>query len=164
VVSSNSVKSIAAAFLVLLLGAAMPAFSQQELVLIVSTRSEVDNLDPAAVRRLFVGLTVTRNRARLRPVLNESDPQIKALFLRNIVLMSHRTHDLSERRRCNQCGRIRSDGRRIRLGQGRGPGFAGQNTTDHVARLRFPADVCYGTVQTSSGAIAVPCDAAKCTR
>jgi hypothetical protein len=93
VVSSNSVKCIAAVFLLLLLGAAMPAFSHQELVLIVSTRSEVDNLDPDAVRRLFVGLTVTRNRARLRPVLNESDPQIKALFLENIVSMSESTYD-----------------------------------------------------------------------
>jgi hypothetical protein len=94
VVSSNPVKSIAAAaFLVLLLSTATPAFAGEELVLIVSTRSDVDQLDSPLVRRLFLGLTVTQHGNRLRPVLNEADPEIKDLFLQNIVSMSDSTYD-----------------------------------------------------------------------
>jgi hypothetical protein len=94
VVGSNPVKSLAAAaFLVLLLGAATPAFGGEELVLIVGARSAVDQLDSLLIRRLFLGLTVTQHGSRLRPVLNEADPEIKELFLQNIVSMSDSTYD-----------------------------------------------------------------------
>ena len=83
----------AAAFLVLLLGAATPAFAAEELVLIVSIRSDVEQLDSPLIRRLFLGLTVTQHGNRLRPVLNEADPKIKELFLQNIVSMSDSTYD-----------------------------------------------------------------------
>jgi hypothetical protein len=86
-------KSIAAALLVLLLGAATPAFGGEELVLIVGARSAVDQLDSPLIRRLFLGLTVTQHGSRLRPVLNEADPEIKELFLQNIVSMSDSTYD-----------------------------------------------------------------------
>ena len=79
--------------LVLLLGAATRAFSAEELVLIVSARSNVEQLDSPLVRRLFLGLTVTRNGSRLRPLLNEADAKIKALFLQNIVSLSDSTYD-----------------------------------------------------------------------
>jgi len=94
VVSSNPVKSLAAAaFLVLLLGRAAPAIAGEELVLIVSAHSDVEQLDSPLVRRLFLGLTVTQHGTRLRPVLNEGDPKIKDLFLQNIVSMSDSTYD-----------------------------------------------------------------------
>jgi hypothetical protein len=88
------VRRIAAAvFLVLLLSTATPAFAGEELVLIVSTRSDVDQLDSPLVRKLFLGLTVTQHGNRLRPVLNEADSEIKELFLQNIVSMSDSTYD-----------------------------------------------------------------------
>jgi hypothetical protein len=93
VVSSNPVKSIAAAFILLLLSAALPAFAGEELVLIISTHSDVGQLESPLVRRLFLGLTVTQHGTRLRPVLNEADPKIKQLFLQNIVSMSDSTYD-----------------------------------------------------------------------
>ena len=83
----------AAAFLALLLGAASPALAEEQLALIVGTGSSVDQLDSPLVRRLFLGLTVTQHGIRLRPALNEADPQIKALFLQNIVSMSESTYD-----------------------------------------------------------------------
>ena len=86
-------RRIAAAFLVLLLGTATPALAGEELVLIVSTRSDVDQLDSPLVRRLFLGLTVTQHGTLLRPVLNEAVPKIKELFLQNIVSMSDSTYD-----------------------------------------------------------------------
>jgi len=88
------VKRVAATIvLALLLGAATRAFSAEELVLIVSARSNVEQLDSPLVRRLFLGLTVTRNGSRLRPLLNEADAKIKALFLQNIVSLSDSTYD-----------------------------------------------------------------------
>lgn len=86
-------KSIAAAFILLLLSAVLPAFAGEELVLIVSTHSDVEQLESPLVRRLFLGLTVTQHGTRLRPVLNEADPKIKQLFLQNIVSMSDSTYD-----------------------------------------------------------------------
>ena len=80
-------------FLVLLLSASTPVLAAEELVLIVSTRSDVDQLDSPLVRRLFLGLTVTQHGNHLHPVLNEADPEIKELFLQNIVSMSDSTYD-----------------------------------------------------------------------
>jgi hypothetical protein len=94
VVSSDPVKRFAAMiFLVLLLSASIPVSAAEELVLIVSTHSEVDQLDSPLVRRLFLGLTVTQHGNRLRPVLNEADPEVKELFLQTIVSMSDSTYD-----------------------------------------------------------------------
>jgi hypothetical protein len=81
------------AILLLLLCAAAPAFAQQELVLIASAQSKVDQLDPALARRLFLGLTVAENSVRLRPLVNESDAQLKDLFLQHIVSMSDSTYN-----------------------------------------------------------------------
>jgi hypothetical protein len=80
-------------FLVLLLSASIPVSAAEELVLIVSTRSDIDQLDSPLVRRLFLGLTVTQHGNRLRPVLNEADPEVKELFLQTIVSMSDSTYD-----------------------------------------------------------------------
>ena len=79
--------------LVLLLSTMRPAFAGEELVLITSTTSNVEQLDSPLVRRLFLGLTVTQHGSRLRPVLNESDSQMKEVFLQNIVSMSESTYD-----------------------------------------------------------------------
>ena len=93
-VGSDSVKKIAATFLLaLLLSSAGPAFAGEQLVLIVSSRSDIDQLDSPLVRRLFLGLTVTQHGDRLRPLLNESDAQLKEIFLQNIVSMSDSTYD-----------------------------------------------------------------------
>jgi hypothetical protein len=94
VVRRDTVNKIAAmAFLALLLGAARPALSGEALVLIVSARSNISQLDSSSVRKLFLGLTVTQDGIRLRPALNEADAQIKELFLQNIVSMSDSTYD-----------------------------------------------------------------------
>jgi hypothetical protein len=90
----NSVtKFTATAVLVTLLTAAMPALADQQLVLIVSATSKIEQLDSLEVRKLFLGLTVNHNGNRLRPVLNESDERVKEVFLQNIVSMSDITYD-----------------------------------------------------------------------
>ena len=90
----NSVsKFTATAVLLTLLTAATPALAGEQLVLIVSAASKIEQLDSLEVRKLFLGLTVTHNGNRLRPVLNESDGRVKQIFLQNIVSMSDITYD-----------------------------------------------------------------------
>lgn len=86
-------KTAVTLWFVLLLSTMLPASAAEELVLIVSARSDIGQLDSMLIRRLFLGLTVTQQGTRLRPVLNEADPQIKELFLQNIVAMSDSTYD-----------------------------------------------------------------------
>ena len=93
-VSCGDVNRIAVnLLLVLLLGTATPAFAGEELVLIVSAGSAIDELDSTEVRKLFLGLTVQRSGRRLHPLLNESDAELKEIFLQNIVSMSDSTYD-----------------------------------------------------------------------
>lgn len=93
-VSRDPVKRLASkVLLVLLLGATMPVFADEELVLIVSARSNIDRLDSVSVRKLFLGLAVVEHGRRLRPLLNESDPRIKELFLQNVISMSDSIYD-----------------------------------------------------------------------
>jgi hypothetical protein len=90
----NSVsKFTATAVLLTLLAAAMPAFAEEQLVLVVSAHSKVEQLDLLELRELFLGLTVIHNGSRLRPVLNETDARVKEVFLQNVVSMSDITYD-----------------------------------------------------------------------
>ena len=92
----NSVNKIAAAaVLAALLAATGPVSAAEQLVLIVSADSKVEQLDSLEVRKLFLGLTVTHNGDRLRPVLDEADARVKEIFLQNIVSMSEATYDRS---------------------------------------------------------------------
>jgi hypothetical protein len=90
------VRRVAAKWLLALLCSVvlvMPSFADETVVLIVSAESKVEQLDSLEVRKLFLGMTVTHNGNRLRPLLNEADPRIKDVFLQNIVAMSDMTYD-----------------------------------------------------------------------
>jgi hypothetical protein len=88
------VKKLAAtAVLLTLLVAMSPAWAEEQLVLIVSSDSKVVQLDSLEVRKLFLGLTVTHEGNRLRPILNEADARVKEVFLQNIVSLSDITYD-----------------------------------------------------------------------
>jgi hypothetical protein len=95
----------AMAVLLILLSVAFPAWADEQLVLIVSADSKVEQLDSLEVRKLFLGLTVTHNDERLRPLLNETDPRIKEVFLQNVVSMSDITYDRRLLRLALQQGR-----------------------------------------------------------
>jgi hypothetical protein len=90
----NSVNKFAAtAVFLALLTAATPALAGEQLVLIVSADSKIEQLDSLEVRKLFLGLTVAHEGNRLRPVLNEADDRVKEIFLQNVVSMSDSTYD-----------------------------------------------------------------------
>ena len=88
-------KFAAAAVLLMVLAATNSVSAAEQLVLIVSADSKVEQLDSLEVRKLFLGLTVIHNGDRLRPVLDEADPRVKEIFLQNIVSMSDSTYDRS---------------------------------------------------------------------
>jgi hypothetical protein len=143
VVSSNPVKSLAAAFLALLLGAASPVLAAEKLVLIVSADSSIDQLDSPLVRRLFLGLTVTQHGIRLRPLLNESDAQINELFLQNVVSMEDSAYDryvlrLSLKQGRTQPAVYRSEAELIAAvaGDPSAVGYAWGKDVDHDPRVR----------------------------
>ena len=85
----------ATAVLVALLTLSRPVSAAEQLVLIVSAASKIEQLDSLEVRKLFLGLTVTHNGDRLRPVLDEADARVKEIFLQNVVSMSDTTYDRS---------------------------------------------------------------------
>src|SRR3984893_8297600 len=104
----RSVNKIAAAWLLAALVSAAvttPASADETLVLIVSADSKVDQLDSLEVRKLFLGMTVTHNGDRLRPLLNEAEPRLKEVFLQNIVSMTDMTYDRRLLRLALQGGR-----------------------------------------------------------
>jgi len=88
-------KIAATAVFLALLTAVQPAWAAEQLVLIVSRDSKVEQLDSLELRKLFLGLTVTYDGDRLRPVLDEADSRVKEIFLQNIVSMSDTTYDRS---------------------------------------------------------------------
>jgi hypothetical protein len=93
--------------LALLLGVAafLPASADETVVLIVSADSKVEQLDSLEVRKLFLGMTVTHNGDRLRPLVNEGDSRLKDVFLQNVVAMTNMTYDRRTLRLALQGGR-----------------------------------------------------------
>ena len=100
-------KSPAAKWLLALLlsVAALPACADDALVLIVGVDSKVDQLDSLQVRKLFLGMTVTHDGDRLRPLLNDADSRVRDIFLQNIVSMTDMTYDRRILRLALQGGR-----------------------------------------------------------
>ncbi|HEX4152468.1 MAG TPA: hypothetical protein VHY75_09720 [Steroidobacteraceae bacterium] len=88
-------KRIAISWLIaLLMGvAAQPALADETVVLVVSADSKITSLDSLEVRKLFLGMTVIHDGKRVRPLVNEADPQLKEVFLQNIVSMTEVTYD-----------------------------------------------------------------------
>jgi hypothetical protein len=83
----------------------LPASADETLVLIVSADSKIEQLDSLEVRKLFLGMTVTHNGDRLRPLLNEAEPRLKEVFLQNVVSMTDMTYDRRTLRLALQGGR-----------------------------------------------------------
>jgi hypothetical protein len=69
-----------------------PAASQS-VVLVVRADSNVVDLDPVTVRKLFLGLPVLIEGHPLHPFRNRSDPRLDPIFLQQIVAMSQSAYD-----------------------------------------------------------------------
>ena len=76
-----------------------------EVVLVAGANIDLGQLDSLTVRKLFLGLTVTHDGKRLRPLLNEGDARLNNIFLQNVVSMSEMTYDRRVLRLALQGGR-----------------------------------------------------------
>lgn len=79
------------AILALLLVAGSPASFGQEvhtLVLVAGQNSDIPVLRPEEVRSTFMGAPEVKNNVRLKPVLNETDPLLREVFLQKVMFVS----------------------------------------------------------------------------
>lgn len=67
--------------------------STQSVVLVVRADSNVVDLDPVTVRKLFMGLPVLIDGHPLHPFRNRSDPRLDPIFLQQIVALSQSAYD-----------------------------------------------------------------------
>ena len=93
---------LAILLLLCLVAPARPA--SQEVVLVVSADSPLQELDSVSVRKLFLGLPVLIKGSPLHPLRNRSDPLLDEIFLQQIVAMSPENYDRQILNRVNQGG------------------------------------------------------------
>jgi hypothetical protein len=81
--------------------------SSQAVVLVVGADSNVVDLEPVTVRKLFLGLPVLINGHPLHPVRNRSDARLDPIFLQQIVAMSQSAYERQTLIGVNRQGRLR---------------------------------------------------------
>jgi len=67
--------------------------AQRSLLLVCADNSTLESLTHAEVRKLFLGLPITKTRVRLKPLLNGSDSLITEVFLQQVIFMSKRQYE-----------------------------------------------------------------------
>ncbi len=67
--------------------------TQRSLLLVCSNNLTIEPLAHAEVRKLFLGVPMTKAQVRLRPLLNTSDRFATDVFLQQIVFMSKREYE-----------------------------------------------------------------------
>lgn len=58
------------------------------LVLVSGVSSNVPQLTPGEVRKLFLGVVLVKNGQRIEPLLNATEPRLNEVFLQKIIFMS----------------------------------------------------------------------------
>jgi hypothetical protein len=86
---------LVAALLVASVGAQAVSYaaSERALVLVTSAASDLDQLSPPEVRRLYLGAPVSRNGQSLEPLRNLSDEALQEVFLQRVVYLSERAYE-----------------------------------------------------------------------
>jgi len=79
------------------------------LVLVANPRVTFKTLSIGEVRRLFLGIPVSRNGERLIPLRNYSSPLLKQVFLQKIIFMSERNYERQLMHRTFRFGNSRSE-------------------------------------------------------
>ena len=70
--------------------AAQPA--QRSLLLVASEDSQLGAFTHAELRKVFLGIPVTRSGVRLKPLLNTTDNRATSIFLQQVIFMSEREY------------------------------------------------------------------------
>jgi hypothetical protein len=76
-----------------LLLAGASAVRADSVVLIVSARSPIQELESAELRKLFMGFRVASRGVPLLAARNRSDPRLDKIFLQNIVALSELVYE-----------------------------------------------------------------------
>lgn len=79
----------------ILLTTAATAFGgdARQLVLVTDQSSGIDHLTTSEIRRLFLGLPITKGNKALKAVINQSDPLLYQVFLQKVVFMSAHVYE-----------------------------------------------------------------------
>jgi hypothetical protein len=89
----HTVKTALWALIGVLLLCGASAARADSVVLIVSARSAVQELESADLRKLFMGFRVGSDGAPLRAARNRSDPRLDKIFLQNVVSLSELVYE-----------------------------------------------------------------------
>lgn len=79
-----------------LLALSLSALAQQEgnqLILVTDRATGIQTLTSEEIRRLFLGLPITKKGKQLEAVINQSDPLLYQIFLQKIVFMSSQVYE-----------------------------------------------------------------------
>jgi hypothetical protein len=84
-----------AALLVCLCALCPISFAQspeRSLLLVAGDQNDTVTFSHAELRKIFLGIPVTRNDVRIKPILNLTDPLAMDVFLQQVVFMSEREY------------------------------------------------------------------------
>ena len=66
--------------------------SERSLLLVTASDYDLGPVTNAELRKVFLGVPVTREGVRLRPLLNSTDPVATNVFLQKVIFMSERMY------------------------------------------------------------------------
>ena len=70
----------------------MAQTTQRSLLLVSGGGHELGPITQVELRKIFLGVHVTRDQVRLRPLLNSTDPLATSIFLQQVIFMSEREY------------------------------------------------------------------------
>lgn len=66
--------------------------TSRSLVIVASDEFHLDAIGHAELRKIFLGVPVTEDGIRIRPLLNETDTRATSIFLQQVIFMSEREY------------------------------------------------------------------------
>jgi len=66
--------------------------TERSLLLVAGQETQAGSFTHAELRKIFLGVTVTRNGVRIKPLLNSTDSLATNVFLQQVVFMSERDY------------------------------------------------------------------------
>jgi len=66
--------------------------TSRSLLIVASDEIHLDSIGHAELRKIFLGVPVTKDEVRIRPLLNETDTRATSIFLQQVIFMSEREY------------------------------------------------------------------------
>ena len=92
---SSAVMRILSSIVVVVLLAmpAPPAYGEEQVVLVASAESPIDNLSSLELRKAYLGISVRRDGDSIRALRNMTDPQLNRIFLQSVMATSQPVYE-----------------------------------------------------------------------